>query len=90
MSWIVLRKDWIALLWSRSKSQERLRIPVNFHLNDISSTADPFVTKLGMMMHHQGPEGYARKYICCFQVRVTVRAHMIKYMTVSDIYVLNC
>ena len=68
MSWIVLWKDWIALLWSRSESQEGLRIPVNVHLNDISSTAEPFLTKLGMVMHHHGPECYARKKICCVQV----------------------
>ena len=30
--WIVLWKDWIALLWSRSRSQKRFRIPVNVHL----------------------------------------------------------
>ena len=33
MSWVVLWKDWIALLWWRSRSQERFRIPVNAHVN---------------------------------------------------------
>ena len=37
---IVLRKEWIALLWSRSRSQKKFRIPVNVHLDDISSAAD--------------------------------------------------
>ena len=27
--WIVLWKDWIALLWARSRSQKRFRMPVN-------------------------------------------------------------
>ena len=43
-SWIVLRKNWIALLWSRS--QERFKIPVIVHLDIMSSTAEPFVIKL--------------------------------------------
>ena len=35
--------------------------PVNVHLNDISSTAGPFVTKLGMVMHHHEPGCRAKK-----------------------------
>ena len=69
MSWIVFWKKRIALLWSRSRSQERLRIPVTVQLNDISSTAEAFVTRLGMVMHHYGPECHARKWICCLQVQ---------------------
>ena len=38
--WIVLWKDWIALFWLRSRSQKRLTIPVNVHLDDISSATD--------------------------------------------------
>ena len=45
------------------------KIHVNVHLNDISSTAEPFVTKLGMVMHHHRPECHARKYICCLQIQ---------------------
>ena len=36
---------------------------------NISPTAEPFVTKLGMVMHYHGPECYARKQICCLQVQ---------------------
>ena len=32
ISWIVLWKDWIALLWSRSRSQKRFIITVTVHL----------------------------------------------------------
>ena len=46
ISWIVLWKDWIALLWSRSRLQERFKIPVDVHLDNVSSTAEPCVTKL--------------------------------------------
>ena len=66
----ILWKDKkIVLLWSRS--QERFKIPVNVHLEDISSTAEPSVTKLGVVMHHHdhGPECHARRLVCsncCF------------------------
>ena len=50
---IFVWKGWVALLWSRSRSQKMFRIPVNVHLDDISSTVEPSVTKFGMMMHHQ-------------------------------------
>ena len=52
--WIALWKGWIALLWSRSRSQKGCRIPVNVHVDDISSTAEPFVTKVGIVVHHRG------------------------------------
>ena len=63
ISWIVLWRDWIALLWS--KSQGRFKIPVNVHLDNISS-AEPFVTILGAVMHHHGPECHAR-WVHCLQ-----------------------
>ena len=68
ISWIVLWIDWIALLLSRPRSQKRLKIPVTVHLDNISSTAEPFVTELGMVMHHHGLECYARRLVCCLQV----------------------
>ena len=64
ISWIFLWKDWIALLWSRSRSQERFKIPANVHLDNISSTAELFVTKLGMVMHRHGQECCARGLVC--------------------------
>ena len=66
---IVLWKDWIVLLWSRSRSQKRFRIPVNVHLNDISSAAEPSVTKLGMVMQHYGSKYQARSLVFCLQVQ---------------------
>ena len=80
--WIVLWKDWIALLWSRSR--KRLRIPVNVHLDGISSAAEPSVTILGMVMQHHGPKCPARRLVCCLQFRVTVSTHLIN-LTVSTI-----
>ena len=69
MRWIVLWKDWIALLWSQSRSQKRFRIQVNAHLDDISPAAEPSVTKLGLVMQHHGPRCHARRLICCLQVQ---------------------
>ena len=40
----------------KSRSQKRFKIPVYVHLDDISSSAEPVVTKLGMVMHHHGLE----------------------------------
>ena len=71
-------KKIIALLWIRSRSQKRFRIPVNVHLNDISSAAEPSVTKLGMVMQHHGPKYHAKRLFPVFKFRVTVRAHLIK------------
>ena len=65
---IVLWKDWIALLWWRCRSQKRFRIPVNVHLNDTSSAAEPSVTKLGMVMQHHGPKYHAKRLVSCFRV----------------------
>ena len=67
--WIDLWTDGIALLWSRSRSQKRFRIPVTVHLDDISSAAEPSITKLGMVMQHHGPEHHARRLVCCLQVQ---------------------
>ena len=55
--------------WSRSRSQKRCRIPVNVHLDDISSSAQPSVTKLGMVIQHHEPKCYARKFVSCLQVQ---------------------
>ena len=51
------------------KVSERFRIPVDVHLDYISSTAEPSVTKLAMSMHHHEPESHARRLVCCLQVQ---------------------
>ena len=50
-------------VWSRSRSQERFTVPVSIHLDDSSSTVEPFVTKLRVVMHHHGPECHARRSV---------------------------
>ena len=48
---------------------------MNLHLDNISSSAEPSVTKFALVMHHHGPECLARRLVCCLQVR----AHIVKY-----------
>ena len=65
--WIVLWKDGIAPLRWTLRSQDRFKILVNVHLANISSTVEPFVTKLGMLIIHHGPECLAKRLVCCLQ-----------------------
>ena len=50
-----------------SRPQTRLRIPVNVHQDDISSAAEPSLTKLGMVMQHHEPEYCAKKIVYYLQ-----------------------
>ena len=52
---------------AKVKVAERFKIPVNVHLDDISSAAEPSVTRLGMVMHLHRPECHARIFVCCLQ-----------------------
>ena len=65
--WIVSWNYWIALLWSRSRSQKSFRILVNVHQDEISSAAELSVIKLGIVMQHHGPKCHARRLVCCLQ-----------------------
>ena len=47
--------------------RKRFSIPVNVHLNDISSAAEPSLIKLDMVMQHHGPK-YAMRLVSCLQV----------------------
>ena len=55
------------LCCGQGQLQERFKIPVNVHLDDIFSTAEPFVNKLGMVMHLKGSECHARRLVCYLQ-----------------------
>ena len=49
--------------------KKMFKISVTVHLDDISSTAEPFVIELVMVMYHHGPECYSRRLVCCVQVQ---------------------
>ena len=58
---------------------------MNVHLDDISSNAECFVTKFGMVMHHLVLECHARRLVCCLQVQGRIGGLYISSMTVSII-----
>ena len=77
--WIVLWNGWIALLWSRSESQKRFRIPVNVHV-DISAQLLTFCNQTW----YGDATSWARvslqeDWFAVFKFRVTMRAHLIRY-----------
>ena len=57
---------------------------VNVCPDDIFLTAEHFVTKLVIVVHHYELECTQNYWFAIFKVKVTARAHMIK-MTVSTI-----
>ena len=50
------------------KVTKKFTVPVNGHLDNISSAAELSVTKLGMVTQHQGQKCHARRLVCCLQV----------------------
>ena len=40
---------------------------MNVDLEDIFLTAEPFVTKVGMVMQHHGLECHVKRLVCYFQ-----------------------
>ena len=57
----------------------KVAIPVNVHLDTISSSAEPFVTKLDMMLHNHGQSVMQEDSFAVFNFNVTMRAHTIKH-----------
>ena len=70
ISWLVFWRYWIALL-SKSRAQKRFKVPVNVHLDDISSTAEPSVVWWCIIMGQSvmQAECHARRLVCCLQVQ---------------------
>ena len=87
--WIVLLKKGFALLWSRSRSHEKFMIPVNVHLDEIFSTAKPFVIKPDMVMHHHGSECHA-KWLVFYLHKQGQKEGSYNQMWLFLPYLLNC
>ena len=49
------------------KVKERFKISVNVHLDDISSTAEPSVTKFALVMHHLGQSVLQEDWFAVFK-----------------------
>ena len=71
VSWLVLWIDCIAVVCWRSGSQQRFKVSLDFYLDHIFSTAELFVTKFGMVMHHHRPERYAKRLVAVLKIKVT-------------------
>ena len=76
ISWIVLWNDWIALLWSRSRAQEELKIPVNIHVDDDCWT---FCNQTLNGDKSMGQSVMQEDWFAVFKFKVTMRAHVIRY-----------
>ena len=46
---------------------------MNVHVDGIFSTAEFFVTKLGMVLHHYKPDCLSKDCLAVFKVKVTVK-----------------
>ena len=57
----------IGLLCSRSRSQQNFKMSMNVCPDDIFWIAEPFTTKLGMVMHHYEPDCLSKRLVCCLQ-----------------------
>ena len=64
---LVKRLDCFVVVMA--KVTERFKIPENVHLGDVSSTAEPSVTKLVIVMQHHGSKCYVRRLVCFLQVQ---------------------
>ena len=72
-----LNCERIGLLCSRLKSQHRFKLWMNVHL-DIFCTAEPFVT-MGWLCIIMGQGVMQKVWFAIFKVKVTLKAHIIKY-----------
>ena len=50
----------------------------NAHDTQLSDCMQPFVTKLGIVVHHHEPQCHVKKWDSIFKVKVTVWAYVIK------------
>ena len=51
------------------KVTKKFTVPVNGHLDNISSAAELSVTKLGKVVQHHGPKCHAKRLVCYLQVQ---------------------
>ena len=71
------------LLDTRSRSQQNFKMSMNVCPDDIFQIAEPFTTKLGMVMHHYKPDCFSKRMVCCLQDQVhSLGTYIIKIMTI--------
>ena len=80
----VVQKD--CLLFSRSRSLQDLIWSKYDNFYCIFWTADPFPTKLGLVVHYQRPECFMEKVDRCIKVKVTANFKMSVNVCLYDIF----
>ena len=89
MSWSVMQKDWFAILkvnvTTTKKHPKNPWILSRWYLLNHKRS----FSKLGIVMHHSESECHAKRLIAIFKVKVTARAHTIKWWQFL-LYLLNC
>ena len=81
----------IGLLCSRSKSQQHFKMSMNVCPDNIFWIAEPFTTKLGMVIHHYEQNCLSKNWFAVFKVKVTVMDNIIKiwlFNTLSELLIL--
>ena len=67
--WVISKMSyeeiWFLCSRSRSRSQQNFKMSVNAGADDIFWTAEPFITKRGMVMHQHEPECISKRSVCC-------------------------
>ena len=86
ISLIVLWKVRISLVWSRSRSQERFKIPVNVHLNDIKCWTFCNHTWYGDASSWARVSCTRVDRFAVWKFGVTVRVHIVEYNCFFHIY----
>ena len=84
MSWSVMQKDW--LLFSRSGSLRALTWSKYENLYCIFWTADPFATKLGLMVLYHKPENFMEKLDCCVKGKSHSKISKCQWVFVQMIF----
>ena len=89
LSWIIMSQSLmqkISLLFSKSTSQQGLIWSEYASFYYVFWTADPFATKLGLIVHYHKPECFMKKLDCCVQGRHHSKISKCQWMQ----YPLNC
>ena len=85
ISWNVAWENWIAVF--RSRSWWKFKLPMNVCLADVFWTSEPFVAKIGIVMHHHELECRAKRMVGYFQCKGYSKGSFDQNMTVSTIYI---
>ena len=84
--WVRVSFKKIDLLFSRSRSLQELIWSKYDTFYCIFWTADPFATKLGLIVHYHKPECFMEKLSCCFDGQGHCKISKYQWMFVQMIF----